>query len=162
MALAFIIQAKGKHIAAAPVPRCVWFRPQTFQALSKEAFRNFKGAGEAGIWLGFFVRNVARFVAEWAAFCGLVLGLMLKWPPILNLIFFIVLLVMVAWRLRNWVPHWMTIRGRGGVATLGHVAVLDYTTRWSAVKGYWEGFVRGAATCALCRSKLRDCGKGWW
>jgi glycosyltransferase involved in cell wall biosynthesis len=162
MALALFIQCKGKRIAAAPVPRCVWFRPQTYLGLKKESFRNFKGAGEAGIWISYFVRNLIRFVLEWAAFCGLVAGLMLGWPTIANALCLLTLLLMMAWRLRNWIPHWLVIRRRGGIATLGHVAILDYVTRWSAVKGYWAGVVHGGKACTGCRSKLRACGHGWW
>jgi hypothetical protein len=162
MVLALIIQAKGKRIAAASVPRCVWFRPQTFVALKKEARRNFKGAGEAGIGLCYFLPNMARFMVEWISIAGLIFFFLLKLPILFTIPLFVLLLLMGIWRLRNWIPHWLSIQKMGGAATLGHVALLDYTTRLSGVAGYWEGLRRGAEHCTQCRLKLRSCGQGWW
>ena len=52
------------NIACAPAVRCYWMRPETFQSFCKEALRNFRGAGEAGIWAGYAWKVGGRIGAE--------------------------------------------------------------------------------------------------
>ncbi len=155
MALAILIQGHGKRLAAAPEPRCIWERPQSFKALVKESYRNYKGAGEAFVFFDYFLINTARFILEAVALIGICLASLLPVPRIMQFSFIIMAVLLLAWRLRNWIPRWLAIRQRGTIATLPHVALLDYATRWSAVRGYLAGLRYGAVHCTACRSKLR-------
>ncbi|NEP22345.1 glycosyltransferase [Moorena sp. SIO3I6] len=160
MVLALLIQRSGKRLEASPEPRCQWLRPQTLTAISKEARRNFRGAGEAGIWLNYFVSNVLRFTAETIALMGFLIALVIV-SDLLKFVFGVMLLLLFLLRLRNWLRHYMSVKERGGIVGLWHVAILDISTRWSAINGYWEGLLRGKTQCQETRQKLRGAGIGW-
>ncbi len=158
MALAILIQGHGKRLAAAPEPRCIWERPQTYRALVRESYRNYKGAGEALVFLDYFLINSACFALEAALLAGIVLASLFHAPQIIQLGFIVMAILLFARRLWKWVSHWLAIRRRGTIATLAHVALLDYATRWSAVRGYLAGLRYGAVHCKDCRSKLKAAG----
>jgi cellulose synthase/poly-beta-1,6-N-acetylglucosamine synthase-like glycosyltransferase len=161
MSLAILIQAHGQRLAAAPEPRCIWERPQTFRALVKESYRNYKGAGEALVFLDHFLINSTRFALETLTLAGIALAFIFHSSSTIRLSLIAMSVLLFAWRLRNWVPHWLTLRRRGTIATLAHIALLDYATRWSAVRGYFAGLRYGAVHCHDCRSKLQAAGRRW-
>ncbi|MGA7935098.1 MAG: glycosyltransferase, partial [Kovacikia sp.] len=50
MVFALLLHQKTDRVDCAPIPRCYWGRPTGLKSFCKEARRNFRGAGEAGIW----------------------------------------------------------------------------------------------------------------
>jgi glycosyltransferase involved in cell wall biosynthesis len=149
-------------VKAAPIPRCIWLRPQRFLLLLKEAKRNFYGGAEAGIWLHYFILVGGRILVEWLIFVGLILAFLLKSPKatVLNFVAFVFLLSIL--RAITWVKLWLSINKRGRRLNIAHLIVLDCATRLWALLGYIEGFFHGAKHCQECRKRLRAVGIGWW
>jgi hypothetical protein len=162
MVFALLLHRAAKRVAAAPVPRCVWDRPQTFQALLKEARRNFRGSAEAGLWLDYLGLVGGRILVEWLGVAGLVLAGAFGAAPGTSLGWAAVVLLLLAWRVRSWLGFWRLVRQRGGGARLWQVAALDYATRLWALRGYLEGLRHGAKCCRECRQRVRAAGIGWW
>ena len=161
MALDLLIQASGEKVASAPEPRCIWHRPQSFEALVNEASRNFKGAAEAGIWFKYFFINIVRFGLEFLVIVMLIASFITRFSSLAIYALGSLGSLLFLWRLRNWAPHWRAIHARGTIATPAHVALLDYATRFFAVCGYVAGLRRGRIHCLECRNKLRRAGYNW-
>lgn len=162
LVFAMLLRRIARRVSAAPVPRCVWSRPQRFMSLVKEARRNFRGSAEAGLWLDYFVLVGGRIAAEWISFAGLIFAWSVGFPMDSTILAGLVVFLLFVWRLQSWLAFRRVIAGRGGTVALWRVAVLDYTTRLAAVRGFFDGLVYGAGHCQACRCRLRRVSIGWW
>jgi glycosyltransferase involved in cell wall biosynthesis len=157
-----LLHKQAHKTAAALQPRCVWKRPQRLKQILREARRNFQGSGEALIFLDYFCLVGGRIALEWVVLAGALLALASGGPSPLLVGLGAAALVLLAWRLKSWLWHLGVLRSRGSMASLWHVAALDYATRLWGLLGYWEGLRHGAGRCPECRRRLRAAGIGWW
>jgi glycosyltransferase involved in cell wall biosynthesis len=157
MVFALQLHQTTDAVASAPIPRCYWERPIQLKSFCKEAHRNFRGGGEAGIWLNYGLLIGSRLLVELLLpIAGLlwVLFFSPKWLGIIaiSLGFFSIaqriskLLPAIA-RLREAVPH---ING------FWQILVFEYLTKIYSILGYWSGFFRGIQHCQECRQRLKQ------
>lgn len=162
MVFALLLHKTARNVAAAPVPRCVWDRPQKLKSLLKEARRNFRGSGEAGIWLDYLCLVGGRIVAEWVSLIGLVASALAGAPVAITAGFGLLALLLSAWRLRSWLVGYRALRERGGGVSFWQASFMDYAARLWALWGYLEGLKLGGTQCTKCRERLRAVGVGRW
>ncbi len=142
-------------VHAAPVPRCHWERPANLRAFCREARRNFRGAGEAGIFLGYGVKVCGRILMEIVLLVGglTTFGMGAFWAATVMLLVVLTSVGARAWRLRAAV----TITRRLGVPQpWGRLMLFEYATKFWGVIGFWEGHFWGAKQCRDCRRRLRE------
>jgi glycosyltransferase involved in cell wall biosynthesis len=160
MVLALLIQILGRSLDAAPEPRCYWFRPQSLRGLLRESYRNFRGSGEAGIWLKDFFLVGGRLVVELLAISGLAVS------PLLGFSYGTIaagglVTILASLRVARWLRVVRRFSKAGFHVSFLHLAVLDYLSRWYAIGGYLRGLLHGFAHCQACRSRVRVAGIGW-
>jgi cellulose synthase/poly-beta-1,6-N-acetylglucosamine synthase-like glycosyltransferase len=161
MTLALLIQKLGVSLAAAPEPRCCWFRPQSLPSLLKEARRNFRGSGEAGIWLKHFTLVSGRLVLEFFAIIALLIAISAHSAVRVILLIAIVCAALVLWRVWRWSRTATRFSNAGLDVSVVHLALLDYLVRWYGLSGYLEGVVHGFTHCRRCRARLRAAKISW-
>jgi len=161
MTLALLIQKLGKRLGAAPEPRCYWFRPQTLRSLLNEARRNFRGNGEAGMGLRYFVLVGGRLVLEAMGLLFALIGAIAGFPEALIAAALLFSFGSLALRCVRWYGTVSRFRSLGRDVSFFHLAYLDYATRWYALSGYARGLAHGSQHCAPCRGRLRSAGIGW-
>lgn len=158
MVFALLLHAVTKNTAAAPLPRCSWERHAKLKSYARESRRNFKGAGEACIWLDHGLLVGGRLAAE----LGLpVVGVFLLATGLsknLGLAFFVAGFALIAARLIRLFPAMRRAATLGVRGAAWHVVVFEYLTKFWGVVGYWEGFVRGFKQARGCRERLRRAG----
>jgi len=161
MTFALLIQKCGSMLAAAPIPRCYWFRPQARRALLKEARRNFLGNGEAGIGLKHFVLVGGRMLLELAAFIWLPVAILGKFSLLTVVASTAICVILLALRVSKWSARAKRFSVNGQEVSVVHLAVLDYLSRWYGLVGYVRGLITGYSKCRQCRARLRAAGIGW-
>lgn len=161
MVLALLIQRLGKVLAAAPVPRCYWFRPQSLRSLLKEARRNFRGDGEAGIGMKHFVLVGGRLLAEMLILAAFLVSLIARLPETTTFILGLMFGATIASRVWRWMRTARQFARRGFPVSAAHLAALDYLRRWYSLNGYVSGLLSGYRQCRNCRAKLRAAQVGW-
>lgn len=142
-------------VYAAPVPRCHWERPRSFQAFRKEARRNFRGAGEAGIFLGYGINVGGRMLLEIVFFVGgsTLLAKGAFWAAAIAFLAVLTSVGARACRLRSAVAN---ARQLGVPQPWGRLMVFEYATKLWGVIGFWEGWWSGKEQCRECRRRLRE------
>jgi len=159
MVLALLIQAHGKNIKAAPHAVCYWFRPTGYKALVKEAYRNFLGAGEAGIWKKHMVFTTLRLWAE-----------LLFLPVVLFFYFFgfngIALVTSVLGAILLFQKIFKIMSRSNNVMrtyqmpkiSFFKILYLDYILKIKAFNGYIKGYRNGGVACFNTRNLLSNAG----
>lgn len=162
MVFVLLLHKASDGVAAAPIPRCIWDRPQTFKSLIIEARRNFRGSAEAGIGLDYFILAGGRILFEWLCIGLLALAVLTGAAPVVWLGFAAFVSALFVWRARSWLGFWRIIRQRGGRVSLWQVVALDYATRVWALRGYLAGLRHGSKNCQECRRRVRNAAISWW
>jgi cellulose synthase/poly-beta-1,6-N-acetylglucosamine synthase-like glycosyltransferase len=158
LAYAFLLHhfAPPAHVHASPIIRCHWERPATLRAFLKEARRNFRGAGEAGIFLAHSIKVGGRMLMEAVLFLFGSVWLTAwgePWPAL------------IAWAFAGVSFAGRVSRLRAAVATARRLEVpqpfwrllfFEYATKLWGMIGFWEGFLRGTKQCRDCRRRLRQ------
>ena len=159
LAYAFLLHRSTPSdvVAAAPVPRCHWERPGSLRAFRKESWRNFRGAGEAGIFLGHTVKAGGRMAMEPVLLATGLVALLagsVRWVAVAWLIAGAGLSVRV-WRLRAAA----VIAQRLKIPQpWGRLILFDYVIKLWGIIGFWEGWLLGGQQCVECRRRLREAG----
>jgi len=161
MTFALLIQNLGTAIAAAPEPRCYWLRPQSLGQLLREARRNFRGNGEAGIGLKHFVLVGGRLIAELLGALIVPIGLALHLPVAILIAAAVLPAGSIFLRALRWREIVRRFGERGCAVSPVHLAVLDYLSRWYGLRGYMQGMVHGFRHCMTCRVRLRSAKISW-
>jgi glycosyltransferase involved in cell wall biosynthesis len=161
MTFALLIQKLGTAIAAAPEPRCYWFRPQSLGSLLREARRNFRGNGEAGIGLKHFFLVGGRLMTELLGTLAILIGVALRLPVALPIAAAVLPAGSVFLRAVRWRGIVRRFGARGCEVSPMHLATLDYLSRWYGLNGYVRGVLHGFRHCMACRVRLRSARISW-
>jgi glycosyltransferase involved in cell wall biosynthesis len=152
---ALLLHQTTQHIACAPVPRCSWERHTYLKSFQKEARRNFKGAGEAALWLRHGLLVGMRLAIE-ILFPFLTLMMFVSGVPRwLSLMPVIIALLSVGWRWLRLIPAMKRLQTYGISHAWLRVLHFEYITKIWGIIGYWEGFFLGRQTCEKCRNRLQ-------
>lgn len=155
MVFALLLQQTTTHVTCAPIPRCYWQRPVTLKSFGKEAHRNFRGGGEAGIWLDYGILVGGRLGFE---VCCLMLSLVwLFWASLtwLGIVFLSGFLISAGARVRRLVPGIQRLNTCSYIEGWYRLLLFEYITKFWGVIGYWQGFVLGLKQCQESRKRLR-------
>lgn len=156
MVFALLLHQKTNCVTSAPIPRCYWERPVTLKSFCKEARRNFRGGGEAGIWLDYGLMVGGRLLLEpLLLFIGLVC-LLFAFPIWIVSLFLIGFLVSVGLRLLRLAPTIWRFKAYEDSDIWLRIFVFEYLTKFWSVVGYWEGFLSGFKHCQECRQRLHS------
>lgn len=156
MVFALLLHRISDRVVGAPIPRCHWERPTQLKAFCKEARRNFRGGGEAGIWLKYGCLVGGRLLLEplllLAGVVGLVFGLLgwaiaLCWGGSL---------LSAGFRFHRLRPAMRRLRGYGDTSAWFRILKFEYLIKFWSVVGYWEGWLTGGRRCQNCRARLRQ------
>ncbi len=155
MVFALLLHRLTKQVTCAPTPRCYWERHASLKSFCKEARRNFRGGGEAGIWLNHGILVGSRlFLEAFLLIFGLAwLGLgSPKWLAATLLSSFIIL---TGQRVTRLIPAIHRLHKLGYANAWLRVIVFEYLIKFWGIVGYWEGFIAGFNKCRECRKRLR-------
>lgn len=152
----------ANRIGAAPEPRCVWERPQSWTALMKEARRNFKADAEAGFGLKHAVLTAGRLGLECLSVLATLLLLAAQPATLLTLATVAFTTALGFWRWRSYARRRNRMIGAARTVPMMDLAALDYVRRFWSLVGYAEGLLIGRKQCLDCRTRLRTAGVGWW
>ncbi|MBD2156183.1 glycosyltransferase [Leptolyngbya sp. FACHB-16] len=155
MVFALLLHNTTDQIACAPIPRCHWQRPVTLRSFLKESRRNFRGGGEAGIWLDYGLLTGGRLLFDGLFSIGLFLLLLphFKGMAVLLMVAASLSFILRMWRLLPAVKHF---REQGGSGSWLKILIFEYLIKVSGVLGYWKGFLMGFNRCHQCRERLRQ------
>jgi GT2 family glycosyltransferase len=148
------IKGVGARAASAPAIRCYWHRHESLRAFLKEQYRYFYGNGEANITGRHFVLVSARLGLEVA---GLLAGIPLlafaatRWWGIAAIL---ISLVSISLRFRRWIPAARRLSAMAVDYPLGRVALFETLARIHGLRGWFQGWLRGAKFCRDCRARL--------
>lgn len=143
----------AEHISCAPMIRCYWQRPEALRAFCKEARRNFKGAGEAGIWQDFGWKTGGRMLAEIVLpFTGLLLVFVEQ--TVLGIMVLAMAIASLGLRLARLRKSVRLARHLGIRQPWLRLFIFEWITKAHGVIGYWAGRRRGATNCRACRQRL--------
>ena len=140
-------------IACAPMVRCYWMRPKTLQAFCKEARRNFRGAGEAGIWPGYAWKVGGRIGAEVALVLVGITLLCLE-HPLFSMLALFCTLGSISRRIVRLCPSVSIARSLGVDWPWLRLLLFEYATKVYGIFGYWAGRRWGNTYCQDCRQRL--------
>lgn len=154
MVFSILLHRSTTKIAASALPLCHWKRPQTLKSLIKEARRNFRGAGEAGIWLDYGLLVGLRLVVEIFLLLGSFSFSFFFQLNFLSFLCFVSLIFCIFSRIiklsRSVQEQWISNRLRGIIDLI----IFEYLIKiWSLI-GFWEGYFHGQKNCSNCRLSL--------
>ena len=154
MVFALLLHQTTDRVTCAPIPRCYWERPVALKSFCKEIRRNFRGGGEAGIWLKYGLLVGGRLVLEpFLLLIGLV-GLLVGLPSWVAALFLISFFVIVGTRLVRLTSAIERLNTYSYSNRLLRILIFEYLTKFWSVVGYWEGFLAGLKHCQECRARL--------
>ncbi|WP_189523634.1 glycosyltransferase [Nostoc sp. PA-18-2419] len=157
MVFSLLLHQTTNRVTSAPIPRCYWERPVTLKSFCKEARRNFRGSGEAGIWLDYGLLIGGRLLVEpLLLLIGLVCLIFALpiWIGSLFLIGFLLSMSLRLWRLASTI--WCLNNTYENSDIWLQILVFEYLIKFWGVVGYWEGFLSGLQHCQECRHRLRS------
>jgi len=162
MVFILLLHKLTDRVGYAPVPRCYWQRPVTLRSFIKETLRNFRGAGEAGIWHSYGIMVGGRLFLE-ILFC--VLGSLFLFFPLLNragIFFLAALLALFGLRIARLVPAIQRFNSNECSSGWVIIPFFEYMVKFYGVLGYWRGFLYGYKHCKKCRDRLRGAKINLW
>jgi glycosyltransferase involved in cell wall biosynthesis len=155
MVYAILLHKNTQKTAAATIPRVKWERHTSLKSYTKEAKRNFLGAGEAGLWLKDFALVGLRFLVEilfaLSGLIALLMGLLLI--GIILLSFSVLLILLRVCKLRHATKR-LTALGENNV--LMKILAFEYFSKWAGLYGYAFGYINGSKKCRECRSRIKS------
>ena len=160
MVFSLLLHSSTKAIAASTSLHCHWKLPQTLKSILKEARRNFRGAGEAGIWLNYGLLVGFRLLIEiFFLLTGLVTLFLpnVSWLSFVCFLGFILCLLIRLIKLRSPLKaQWNRYQLRGVI----DLVIFEYLIKiWSLI-GFWEGYFYGKQHCSDCRLALAKVSEG--
>ena len=156
MVFALLLHQIAERVSCAPVPRCYWERPVTLKSFCKEARRNFRGGGEAGIWLKYGLLVGTRLLLEPLLLLIGLVCLLFASPIWVGTVFLIAFLSIVGLRVARLAPTVERFNAYGYSNTWLRILFFEYLIKFWSVVGYWEGFLSGLQQCRECRQRLRS------
>lgn len=156
MVFALLLHQTTDRVTCAPIPRCYWERPVALKSFCKEARRNFRGGGEAGIWLKYGLLVGGRLVLEPLLLLMSLVGLLFGLPIWVAALFFISFLLIARTRVFRFAPAIERLINTYGYSNgLLRILFFEYLIKFWSVVGYWEGFLSGLKHCRECRERLQ-------
>jgi glycosyltransferase involved in cell wall biosynthesis len=154
MVFALLLHKVARKTAATPVPRVKWGRHSTLKSYTKEARRNFFGAGEAGIWQkDFFLTGIRLFAEIFFLLFGAIFNIVgLKWLGIPLVVLGFLLVLLRVSKLKSAINR---LEALGEMYPLIKLLTFEYLTKWNGLKGYAAGYLRGLRNCQDCRNRLK-------
>ena len=154
LVFALLLHKVARKTAATPVPRVKWGRHSTLKSYTKEARRNFFGAGEAGIWLkDFFLTGIRLFAEIFFLLFGAIFNIVgLKWLGIPLVVLGFLLVLLRVSKLKSAINR---LEALGEMYPLIKLLTFEYLTKWNGLKGYAAGYLRGLRNCQDCRNRLK-------
>lgn len=155
MVFALLLHRITNQVEYTSTPHCHWKRPTHLRSFCKEAKRNFKGGGEAGIWLKYGILVGGRLIFE-ITFLSLSTYLLLFAPfNLISLVLITASLLSISLRLLRLSAIVQQFRVRSGSNAWLKFIAFEYVTKLSAIFGYWNGFINGFMRCRDCRERLK-------
>jgi glycosyltransferase involved in cell wall biosynthesis len=155
MVFALLLHQIAERVSCAPVPRCYWERPITLKSFCKEARRNFRGGGEAGIWLKYGLLVGGRLLLEPLLLLIGFVWLLFASPLWVGALFLSAFLFMVGLRVLRLFPAMQRLNAYGYPDGWLRIVLFEYLIKFWSVVGYWEGFLSGIKHCKAGRERLR-------
>jgi glycosyltransferase involved in cell wall biosynthesis len=155
MVFALLLHQTTDRVTCAPIPRCYWERPATLKSFCKETRRNFRGGGEAGIWLKYGILVGGRLLCE-ALLLLISLWLLFTSPLWVAAIFLSSFLIIAGLRFMRLVLAIGRFNAYGNSDGGVRIVFFEYLIKFWSVVGYWEGFLSGLKHCQECRERLRS------
>jgi glycosyltransferase involved in cell wall biosynthesis len=155
MVFALLLHQHTQQVASAPVPRCFWERPSSLKAFCKEARRNFRGAGEAGIWLDYGILTSLRLGLELLSLPVILLGVLGVIPLEISGGFAGLFLLSIGQRILRLRPAMQRLATYGDGNAWLKLLYFEYLTKVWANVGFWDGFTTGLKNCQDCRNRLK-------
>ena len=160
MVFSLLLHSFTQSITASTSLYCHWKRPQSLKSILKETRRNFRGAGEAGIWLNYGLLVGSRLLIEIFLLLAALVALFLPdggWLSLAYLLGFIVCLFIRIIKLRDPLKtQWNRHKLRGVI----DLVIFEYLIKiWSLI-GFWEGYLYGKQHCSDCRLALAKISEG--
>jgi cellulose synthase/poly-beta-1,6-N-acetylglucosamine synthase-like glycosyltransferase len=155
MVFALMLHQATEQVACAPTPRCHWERPSSLKAFCKESRRNFRGAGEAGIWVDYGLLTSLRLGGEALSIPIAFLGLLGILPLGVGLGAASLSLASLGQRIFRLRPARHRLATYGQKGSWLQLLYFEYLTKFWGNIGYWDGFLAGGKQCQDCRTRLR-------
>jgi cellulose synthase/poly-beta-1,6-N-acetylglucosamine synthase-like glycosyltransferase len=155
MVFALMLHQATDQVACAPTPRCHWERPSSLKAFCKESRRNFRGAGEAGIWVDYGLLTSLRLGGEALSIPIAFLGLLGILPLGVGLGAASLSLASLGQRIFRLRPARHRLATYGQKGSWLQLLYFEYLTKFWGNIGYWDGFLAGGKQCQDCRTRLR-------
>ncbi len=155
MLFALLLHQTTDRVACVPIPRCYWERPVTLKSFCKEARRNFRGGGEAGIWLKYGFLVGGRLLLELLLLLIGLVWLLFASPIWVGALFLSGFLFMVGLRVLRLFPAMQRLSAYGYPGGWLRIVLFEYLIKFWSVVGYWEGFLAGIKHCQEGRERLR-------
>jgi cellulose synthase/poly-beta-1,6-N-acetylglucosamine synthase-like glycosyltransferase len=155
MVFALMLHQATDQVACAPTPRCHWERPSSLKAFCKESRRNFRGAGEAGIWMDYGLLTSLRLGIEALSIPIAFFGLLGILPLGVGLGVGSLALTSLGQRILRLRPASHRLATYGQKRSWLKLLYFEYLTKFWANIGYWDGFLAGVKQCQDCRTRLR-------
>jgi glycosyltransferase involved in cell wall biosynthesis len=155
MLFALLLHQTTDRVACAPIPRCYWERPASLKSFCKEARRNFRGGGEAGIWLKYGFLVGGRLLLEILLLLISLVWLLFASPLWVGALFLSGFLFMVGLRVLRLFPAIQRLNAYGYPGGWLRIVLFEYLIKFWSVVGYWEGFFVGIKHCQEGRERLR-------
>lgn len=156
MVFALLLHKTTDYVSSAPIPRCYWERPARLKSFCKEARRNFRGGGEAGIWLDYGLLVGGRLFLEPLLLVITLFCLVFGQSIWLISFFLLAFLLNVGLRFLRVASAVRRFQGFKNLNLWLYALVLEYLIKFWSVVGYWEGFLSGFKHCQQCRDRLRN------
>ncbi len=156
MLFALLLHQTTDRVACAPIPRCYWERPVSLKSFCKEARRNFRGGGEAGIWLKYGLLVGARLLLEPLLLLIGLVWLLFASPLWVGALFLSGFLFLEGLRVLRLFPAIQRLNAYGYPDGWLRIVLFEYLIKFWSVVGYWEGFFAGIKHCQEGRERLRS------
>jgi len=158
--------AAKRNIAAAPRAICYWHRFPKLWSYFKEARRNFRGAGEAAVFLSYGVYVGFTFVFEITSAAAVVLLIVAAFLGVATWIAvsFAATVAVLFWlrRITRWTRSARLLASVGRSQYWPWVIALESGTRWNSLLGYCQGLIGGFSKASDCRRRLKTLGVSRW
>jgi hypothetical protein len=124
------------------------------KSFCKEARRNFRGGGEAGIWLNYGLLVGARLFIETLLLLISLVCLVFAYPIWITSLFLLGFLLSLGQRFLRAASVIQRFEGSKDINIWLYILVFEYLIKFWSVLGYWEGFLSGFKQCQECRDRL--------
>jgi GT2 family glycosyltransferase len=155
MVFALLLHRTTNQVGFAPTPHCYWERHASLKSFCKEARRNFRGGGEAGIWLNHGILVGGKLLLEAILLISGLAWLCFGSPQWIAVVLLGSFIILAGQRISRLTPAVHQLHKLGYTNAWLRVIVFEYLTKFWGIVGYWEGFLAGFNKCQQCRKRLR-------